>query len=255
MAPTEKVSTAALTGSLLWPTTNDLKYATGGKIDVQSTEASSLRVELEGLITAYELLPSDLYITHYMDNTQAIAIHDRLLNDGLPPPHALQAINSLLWARMQQRGTFLSITHVHSHLEKNTPKDHPLYLPRWQLAAADAVADEYHYQDYQTIPDTGIERFPIYHKEHYVENRPGSTLRMSILSRHESNLRTLPHEGAIQRAYPMAHEHGAKLNSSSSSATKCGSNAYLPGPCATDEMITNTGPPSAPSAPPVPQMV
>ena len=30
-----------------------LRYATGGKIEVQSTEASSLRVELEGLITAY----------------------------------------------------------------------------------------------------------------------------------------------------------------------------------------------------------
>jgi hypothetical protein len=35
-------------------------------------EASSLRVELEGLITAYELLPSDLYIIHYMDNTQPL---------------------------------------------------------------------------------------------------------------------------------------------------------------------------------------
>jgi hypothetical protein len=34
-----------------------LSYATGRKIEVQSMEVSSLRVELEGLITAYELLP------------------------------------------------------------------------------------------------------------------------------------------------------------------------------------------------------
>jgi hypothetical protein len=47
-------------------------YSTGGKIEVQSTEASSLRVVLEDLITAYELLPPYLYTTHYMDNTQAI---------------------------------------------------------------------------------------------------------------------------------------------------------------------------------------
>jgi hypothetical protein len=84
-----------------------LSYATGGKIEVQRTEASSLRVELEGLITAYELLPPDLYITHNMDNTQAIAIHDRLRNYGLPPPprklmrmHYRRTI-ALLWSRMQ----------------------------------------------------------------------------------------------------------------------------------------------------------
>ena len=173
-------------------------------------------MELEGLITAYELLPPDLYITHYMDNTQAIAIHDRLRTYGLPPAHKLMRMHyrrtiALLWSRMQQRGTYLSITHVHSHLEKDTPRDHPLYLPRWQLAAADAAADAYHCQDYQPIPTTGTERFPIYHKDHYVEKRPGSTLRASILSRHETNLRLLQSEGAIQRAYPMAHEHGKKF--------------------------------------------
>ena len=164
----------------------------------------------------------------------------------------------MLWARLQQRGPFLSITRVHSHLEKNTPRDHPLYLPRWQLAAADAVADEYHYQDYQTIPDTGNERFSIYHKEHYVEKRPGSTLRMSILSRHESYLRTLPHEGAIQRACPMAHEHRSKFLQLPEFHLKFRHKMWLQrlptGQCATDEMITKTGPPSAPFAPPAPKL-
>jgi hypothetical protein len=112
-----------------------LIYATGGKIEVQSTEASSLRVELEGLIMAYELLPPDHYITHSMHNTHAIAIHDRLQKYGLPPPRKLMRMHyrrtiALLWSRMQQRGTYLSITHVHSHLEKETPRDHPLYRPR-----------------------------------------------------------------------------------------------------------------------------
>ena len=139
-----------------------LSYATGGKIEVQSTEASSLRVELEGLITAYELLPPDLYITHYMDNTQAIAIHDRLRTYGLPPAHKLMRMHyrrtiALLWSRMQQRGTYLSIIHVHSHLEKDTPRDHPLYFPRCQLAAADAAADAYHCQN---RPHHGHRAFP-----------------------------------------------------------------------------------------------
>jgi hypothetical protein len=74
---------------------------------------------------------------------------------------------------MQQRGTYLLITHVHSHLEKDTPRDHPLYRPRWQLAAADVIADAYYYQGYQTIPSTGTERFSIYHKDQYVENALG----------------------------------------------------------------------------------
>jgi hypothetical protein len=139
MAPTEKVSTVALTVSLLWPTTNTSNMPLGEKLMFNAQKpASSLRVELEGLITAYELLPSDLYITHYMDNTQAIAIHDRLLNYGLPPPRKLMRMHyrrsiALLLASMQQRGTFLSMTHIHSHQEKNTPRDHPFTFPAGNL--------------------------------------------------------------------------------------------------------------------------
>jgi hypothetical protein len=49
-------------------------------------------VELEGLITAYEIMPPDLYTTRYMDNTQAIAIHDRL-KYGLPTPRKLMRMH------------------------------------------------------------------------------------------------------------------------------------------------------------------
>ena len=89
-------------------------------------------------------------------------------NTVSPPPRKLMRMHyrrtiAVLWSRMQHRGTYLSITHVHSHLEKETPRDHPLYRPRWQLAAADTAADAYHSQDYQTVPSTGTERFPIYH--------------------------------------------------------------------------------------------
>ena len=96
-----------------------------------------------------------------MDNTQAIAIHDRLRTNGLPPARKLMRVHyrrtiALLWSRMQQRGTYLSITHVHSHLEKKTSLTDPKYNERWQLAAADEACEQAHACPFQTPPTLGV---------------------------------------------------------------------------------------------------
>ena len=56
----------------------DLNYSFGGHLHIAANEASSLRMELEGLIAAYEVIPPDVHPLHYMDNTEAIC-HPRQL--------------------------------------------------------------------------------------------------------------------------------------------------------------------------------
>ena len=191
----------------------NLNYSVGGHVDVQKCEASSLRMEIEGLIAAYELIPADIHPIHYMDNTEAIAIHKNLCRYGLPTSRKLMRMHyrrsiTLLWHRMSQRGRHLTVEHVHSHLEKETPEDHPLYIPRWQLAAADTACEEAHsYCEFEPIPVLGTEAFPIYHNQRYIEKRPGQTLTRFILERHTVNLCKLTQEGALQRAFPMATDN------------------------------------------------
>jgi hypothetical protein len=144
-----------------------------------------------------------------MDNTEAIAIHDNLCRYGLPTTrilmrNAYHRSITLLWLRMQERGSHLTIQHVHSHHEKNTPLNDPKFNERWQLAAADEACEQAHVYPCQTPPALGIERFPIYHQGTYVEKRPSHTLRPFILKRHTLNLESLSQEGALQRAYPIA---------------------------------------------------
>ena len=186
-----------------------LNYSFGGHLRITANEASSLRMELEGLIAAYEVIPPDVHPLHYMDNTEAIAIHNNLCLYGLPSTRTLmrkayRRSITLLWIRMQERGSHLTIQHVHSHLEKTTPPNDPKFNERWQLAAADEACEQAHEYPFQTPPALGIERFPIYHQGTYVEKRPSQTLRPFILKRHTLNLETLSQEGALQRAYPIA---------------------------------------------------
>jgi hypothetical protein len=153
----------------------DLNYSVGGHVDVQQYEASSLRMEIEGLIAAYEIIPADIHPIQYIDNTEAIGIHKNLCRYGLPTSRKLMRKHyrrsiTLLWHRMNQRGRHLQVEHIYSHLEKETPRDNPLYIPRWQLAAADTVCEEAHsYCDFEPIPVLGTELFPIYHNQKYIE--------------------------------------------------------------------------------------
>ena len=157
-------------------------------------------MEIEVLTAAYEILPADIHPIHYMDNTEAIAIHKNLCRYGLPTSRKLMRKHysrsiTLLWHRMNQRGRHLEVKHVHCHLEKETPRDHPLYIPRWQLAAADTACEEAHsYCDFEPIPVLGTEPFPIYHNQRYIEKRPGQTLARFIIERHTRKLCELAQE-------------------------------------------------------------
>ena len=66
-----------------------LNYSFGYHLRIAANEASSLRMELEGLMAAYEVIPPDVHSLHYMDNTEAIAIHNNLCLYGLPTTRTL----------------------------------------------------------------------------------------------------------------------------------------------------------------------
>jgi hypothetical protein len=111
-----------------------------------------------------------------MDNTEAIAIDNNLCRYGLPITRKLmrkayRRTITLLWHRMQERGVHLTIQHVHSHLEKQTPLDDTKYNERWQLTAADEVCEQAHTYPFQTPPALGTEKFPIFHLGAYVVYR------------------------------------------------------------------------------------
>jgi hypothetical protein len=89
----------------------DLNYSFGGHLHITANEASSLRMELEGLIATYEVIPPDVHPLHYMDNTEAIAIHDNLYRYGFRKlmRKAYRRTITLLWHRMQERGAHLTV--------------------------------------------------------------------------------------------------------------------------------------------------
>ena len=92
----------------------DLNYSFGGHLHITAIEASSFRMELEGLIASYETIPPDIHPLHFMDNTEAIAVHTNLCRYGLPVTRKLmrkayRRTITLLWHRMQERGAHLAI--------------------------------------------------------------------------------------------------------------------------------------------------
>jgi hypothetical protein len=104
---------------------------------------------------------------------------------------------------MQQRGTYLSIKHVHSHLEKDTPGIIP-----YSALAGNPPQRTPRLTHTISSPQRAPSVSPSTIKTTMSLNAQGQPQRASILSRHEINMRLFPHEGAIQRTYPMAHEHG-----------------------------------------------
>ena len=151
--------------------TNIRRY---GKIKIRKGEESSLRVELEALIHAYNLIPSHIHTTHAADNETAIAIHNELATSGLPPQRALiqlpyHSTIARLHTAMQQRTRFLDIVHTLSHLEHETAEDLDLHSRRQALARADKQAEEGHHASTFILDPSGVEDFALRIKGELVE--------------------------------------------------------------------------------------
>ena len=100
-----------------------------GKIRLSLGEDSSYRVELEGLVQLYTILPADISTRHACDNEAAVKAHKSTRY------HARKSARK--WAKTEYRTTFdrlhqamktrngdiIDVIHTQSHLEHTTTQD------------------------------------------------------------------------------------------------------------------------------------
>ena len=151
-------------GITIDPASIDISHR--GKISIRQGEESSLRVEIEGLIQAYHLIPADIPVQHAVDNKGTVDIHDHMVRHGLRTDKSLlnQHYHSSirrLHAAMQERGTPLTVIHTLSHLENSETADNDLRERREALATADEVANEAHAMPPLPTDTSGDEPFPL----------------------------------------------------------------------------------------------
>ena len=176
-----------------------------GRITIRTGEESSLRTELEGLIHAYNLIPSHIQTRHTVDNMTALDIHERLAASGLPPnrqhvQHHYHSTITRLHLAMQRRGAFLATCHTLSHLEHKISRDTDLNARRAALAGADKAADEAHDLLSAIRDDKGIEAFPLRIKDVLVEKSAASPFTEIQRQTRLKQLYSRSMEGANARA-------------------------------------------------------
>jgi hypothetical protein len=121
-----------------------------GKVLITAGDESSYRVEVEGLIQLYTLLPAHINTRHACDNEAAVKAH---LTSRV---HA--GLGARRWAAIEYRVTLgrlhqaissrdgrpIKVIHTHSHLEDVSTPDTDLHIRRQLLAIADFQADKAH---------------------------------------------------------------------------------------------------------------
>ena len=178
-----------------------------GKIEIRKGEESSLRVELEALIHAYNLIPQNVPTIHAADNETAIAIHNELAASGLPPQRALVLLPYhstivRLHKAMQRRSRFLTVIHTLSHLEHESTDDKDLYLRRQSLARADTQAEEGHHVSAFIIDPSGVEDFALRINGVIVEKKASSPFAQIQSKKRMEQLYFRALEGANHRTGP-----------------------------------------------------
>ena len=178
-----------------------------GHIPVLHFEASSLRAELEGIITAYRLIPAEANVIHAVDNETAILLHDIILHRGLTDHYLAKQPYRATLVRLSHaiatRGASLPIEHTHSHLEHTFTPDESLEQRRLALAAADAAADIAHTLPTLPFDTTGLELFPLSTPDGTLEKLAGPYLGLCHELRWRARLHARRMEGAIHRSTPI----------------------------------------------------
>jgi len=178
-----------------------------GKFKIRQGEEASYRAEIEGIIWAYKIIPTNLNFTHAVDNTAAIDTHNWLLTKKECPTHdecrrKNQYITAIqrLWDVMQNRDA-LNIVHTKSHKEKETTDDEDLSERRQALAQADAAAGAAHNDT--ELKSLNKSSYTLYHKGEELEKKPLTSLKNIAKQNHYDELKKYPREGqSLSFEYP-----------------------------------------------------
>ena len=174
-----------------------------GKILITAGEESSYRVEVEGLIQIYTLLPATFHTTHACDNEAAVDAHDTIDYHARKGARKWAttdyrtALDRLLQAINRRGGTKLDVVHTHSHLEHQHTDDTALRIRRDTLAEADTQADSGH-----TLPGTLCtpslrELFTVHSHRGPLEKNVGAATLTHMVQQKKTQLASLPMEGAL----------------------------------------------------------
>ena len=182
----------------------------------QPGEESSYRVEVEGLIQLYTLLPAHMNTRHACDNEAAVKAH--LTSSA----HA--ALGARCWAAVEYRVTLdrlhqaissrndrpITVIHTHSHLENVSTTDTDLHIRRQLLAIADFQADKAHNMPAVQCGPSMREIFTVHGPHGPLEKNVGHGTLTTLTARRTDALEELPMEGALFRANPDRQNTASK---------------------------------------------
>jgi hypothetical protein len=176
-----------------------------GKIRLSPGEDSSYRVELEGLVQLYTILPADTSTRHACDNEAAVKAHKSI--------HYHARKSARKWAKTEYRTTLdrlhqamqnrdgdtIDVIHTHSHLEHTPTQDADLHTRRQILAEADHQADLAHNLRPNTCPTSNRERYTFHSAHGPLEKNIGPSTLTTVQDAKRLALSSLKMEGALSR--------------------------------------------------------
>jgi hypothetical protein len=203
--PTSPIEIDALKGPIL---EHGILIKRRGKVLITAGEESSYRVEVEGLIKLYTLLPAHIHTRHACDNEAAVKAH--LTSRS----HA--GLGARRWAAVEYRVTLdrlhqaissrdgrpIQVIHTHSHLEGVATPDTDLHIRRQMLAIADFQADKAHTMPTVQCAPSARELFTVHGLHGPLEKNVGHGTLKTLTARCTIALEKLPIEGALLRAHP-----------------------------------------------------
>ena len=187
-----------------------------GKVLITAGEESSYRVEVEGLIQLYTLMPAHIHTRHACDNEAAVKAH--------LTSRAHAGLGARRWAAVEYRVTLdrlhqaissrngrpITVVHTHSHLENVSTPDTDLHTRRQLLAIADFQADKAHTLPAVQCGTSMRELFTVHGPHGPLEKNVGHGTLKTLTARRTNALENLPMEGALLRANPDRHNTASK---------------------------------------------
>ena len=176
-----------------------------GKIMITAGEESSYRVELEGLIQIYLLLPQHIRTRHACDNESAVKAHNNIRYHISKAPRKWAKVeyrttlDRLHEAIAERDGETLHVVHTHSHMEHILTDNADLNKRRHVLAVADKLADEGHTLQARQSPQSAREQFTVHGPNGPIEKNVGAHTIKHFTNKCKIKLRGLSMEGAIAR--------------------------------------------------------
>jgi hypothetical protein len=178
---------------------------------------NSYRVEVEGLIQLYSLLPAHIHTRHACDNEAAVKAH--------LTSRSHTELDTRRWAAVEYRVTLdslhqaisfrdgrpIQVIHTHSHMEGASTPDTDLHIRRLILAIADFQADKAHTLPTVQCEPSARELFTVHGPHGPLEKSVGYGTLKTLTTRRTLALDQLPMEGALLRAVPDRQQTAATV--------------------------------------------